>query len=148
MNSITLSLQTISTLSLQTRTEILNLFKPKDIETTNDPLIINDDSLKEDLTQEQVNELIKGLSSKSRKVLRAIIEHYNHDNINERDLLVKLNMVGKPLSGVWSGITGRARFLNKNPKYRLIKLKRTSQGRIGNIDPTTFSYISNYFINS
>lgn len=145
MTSITLSLEIISTLSLPTRTEILNVFQQQNIKDNSDPLENDIEPSKEDLTQEQVNKLIRGLSKKSRRVLRTISEEYENDNINEKELLVKLDMVGKPLSGVWSGITGRARFLNKNNKYQLIKWKRTSGGRIGFIDPTTFGYISTYF---
>lgn len=142
MTHVSISLEDFKKLSLITQTEVLSLFQPQ-INSE------NTEELEGELTRKQVNNLLTGLSDKSKNILRTIIKNFNHDNINYSELLKNLGLTEEDnLTGVWSGITKRSRNVSvaNDPSFNLITWNSNEDNiYVGSIHPTTFKYISEYF---
>jgi len=74
-----------------------------------------------DLPSLQAGRLVRGLSGKSRSVLKAILEHSDSSNgFWCEDLASELRVDISDLTGVWSGLTRRIRTVTGSPDAYLI----------------------------
>lgn len=137
MTYIGINKDDFSKLSISAQTEILNLFK-------NNSLIDSSEEMDGELTKKQVNEIIKGLSEKSRNVLKAVA-NLGSNFIAFDDLLVELDTDADEIKGVWSGLTTRSRNITHDPEFTLIDWVWQGEECFMKFHPTTYSHIVSYF---
>lgn len=139
MSYFSISKEDFQSFTITTQTEILAVYQTK-------KTIENTDSSDGELTKKQVNDLLSGLSEKSKGILKTIVKEFEYNQINYTILLKKLNMVDENLTGVWSGITKRARGVSHDKQLKLIEWVWPDDSTcIGSMHPNTFNYISDYF---
>lgn len=137
MTYIGINKDDFSKLSISAQTEILNLFK-------NNSLIDSSAEMDGELTKKQVNEIIKGLSEKSRNVLKAVA-NLGSNFIAFDDLLVELDTDADEIKGVWSGLTTRSRNITHDPEFTLIDWVWQGEECFMKFHPTTYTHIVSYF---
>lgn len=137
MTYISINKDDFSKLSISAQTEILNLFK-------NNSLIDSSEEMDGELTKKQVNEIIKGLSEKSRNVLKAVA-NLGSNFIAFDDLLVELDANADEIKGVWSGLTTRSRNITHDPEFTLIDWVWQGEECFMKFHPTTYTHIVSYF---
>lgn len=137
MTHISINKDDFSKLSISAQTEILNLFK-------NNSLIDSSEEMDGELTKKQVNEIIKGLSEKSRNVLKAVA-NLGSNFIAFDDLLVELEADADEIKGVWSGLTTRSRNITHDPDFTLIEWVWQGEECFMKFHPTTYTHIVSYF---
>lgn len=144
MTSVSISKEDFVKLSISTRDEIIKLL------SNNSTIYLSEDAEGDgELTKKQVNEIIKGLSEKSRGVLKAAASFDNHI-IKFDDLLEKLDTDADAIKGVWSGITTRCRNVSNDPSFMLIEWvseEDEDETVFANMrfHPTTYAHIVSYF---
>jgi len=117
MSGIFLSLTDLQKLSTNARSEVLSLIA----DGLNDDIFEGNGEGPTDLSSLQAEKLVRGLSGKSRSVLRAILE--NSDSSNGfwcEELASELELDVGDLTGVWSGLTRRIRTVTGAPDAYLI----------------------------
>lgn len=137
MTHISINKDDFSKLSISAQTEILNLFK-------NNSLIDSSEEMDGELTKKQVNEIIKGLSEKSRNVLKAVA-NLGSNFIAFDDLLVELEADADEIKGVWSGLTTRSRNITHDPDFILIEWVWQGEECFMKFHPTTYTHIVSYY---
>lgn len=137
MTHISINKDDFSKLSISAQTEILNLFK-------NNSLTDSSEEMNGELTKKQVNEIIKGLSEKSRNVLKAVA-NLGSNFIAFDDLLVELEADADEIRGVWSGLTTRSRNITHDPEFTLIEWVWQGEECFMKFHPTTYTHIVSYF---
>lgn len=137
MTHISINKDDFSKLSISAKTEILNLFK-------NNSLINSSEEMDGELTKKQVNEIIKGLSEKSRNVLKAVA-NLGSNFIAFDDLLDELEADADEIKGVWSGLTTRSRNITHDPDFILIEWVWQGEECFMKFHPTTYTHIVSYF---
>ncbi|MBP6518669.1 hypothetical protein [Shewanella sp.] len=93
-----------------------------------------------DLSSLQAATLVKGLSSKTRNVLKTIVElPYIEKGFWEADLAYELKCKPESLSGVWSGLTRRTRTITSDKSAYLIDWKwdEEMEGNLGSLNTVT-----------
>ena len=137
MSGIFLSLDDLQKLSVSARSEVMAI-----IAEGMDGNIFDDNGEgPTDLSSLQSEKLVRGLSSKSRSVLKVILE--NSDASNGfwcEDLASELEVDVSDLTGVWSGLTRRIRTVTGSPHAYLISWAWDDerQDYFGKMHPTTF----------
>lgn len=139
MTNISISKEDFFKLSTASQTEILNLFTTKNIGSDSEECL-------GELTKIQVNKIIKGLSEKSRDVLKAAAS-FGNNNILFDDLLDNLGVEADDIKGVWSGITTRCRNVTDDRSFLLIDwvLDEDDQVYTMKFHPNTYAHIVSYF---
>jgi len=117
MSGIFISFLDLKKFSSGTRKEILALVTEDRVED----IFEESSEGPTDLSSLQAEKLVRGLSSKSRTVLKAILE--NGDTLNGfwcEELASELKIEVTDLTGVWSGLTRRIRTVTGSPEAYLI----------------------------
>jgi endo-beta-N-acetylglucosaminidase D len=140
MTFISISLQDFQRLAPESRKDIFDLLSKS--KNSSDSL-----DMEGELTGRQVISLVQGLSDKSTNILKTMIVGFNKNEIPEDELLKKLNMVGENLTGVWAGITKRARTVSSDPSFYIIEWKWSDEEKrsIGKFHPHTYELLKEYF---
>lgn len=137
MSGIFLSLIDLQKLSAGARSEVLALIA----EGVDEDVFEENGEGPTDLSSLQAEKLVRGLSSKSRSVLKAILE--NSDSSNGfwcEDLASELEVDIADLTGVWSGLTRRIRTVSGSSDAYLISWAWDDdrQDYYGKMHSTTF----------
>jgi len=137
MSGIFLSLSDLQKLSAGARSEVLALIA----EGVDEDVFEENGEGPTDLSSLQAEKLVRGLSSKSRSVLKAILE--NSDSSNGfwcEDLASELEVDVADLTGVWSGLTRRIRTVSGSSDAYLISWAWDDdrQDYYGKMHATTF----------
>jgi len=137
MSGIFLSLIDLQKLSAGARSEVLALIA----EGVDEDVFEENGEGPTDLSSLQAEKLVRGLSSKSRSVLKAILE--NSDSSNGfwcEDLASELEVDVADLTGVWSGLTRRIRTVSGSSDAYLISWAWDDdrQDYYGKMHSTTF----------
>ena len=141
MSYIALSIQDIKSLSATAKKEIFELLGYSDS---------HNDSEEGDgeLTKKQVINLVQGLADKSKHILKTMVLNFDKNEIVYQVLLQELDMVGENLTGVWSGITKRARTASGDPEFTLIDWVWNEElnDNVGRFNSNTYNHLKNIFI--
>lgn len=137
MSGIFLSLIDLQKLSASARSEVLALIT----EGMDDNIFEENGEGPTDLSSLQAEKLVRGLSGKSRSVLKAILE--NSDSSNGfwcEELASELGVDISDLTGVWSGLTRRIRTVTGASDAYLISWAwdEEHQDYYGKMHATTF----------
>lgn len=137
MSGIFLSLADLQKLSAGARSEIMAVIT----EGIDEDIFEENGEGPTDLSSLQAEKLVRGLSSKSRSVLKAILE--NSDGSNGfwcEELASELEVDVTELTGVWSGLTRRIRTVTGSPEAYLISWAwdDEKQDYYGKMHTTTF----------
>lgn len=140
MASFVINEKEFRSLSKPTQQEIMKLFFRNDI-------VLSDDSNDQgELTKKHLNEIITGLSEKSRNVLKAIAS-FNTNKVLLNDLLAYLEVEYADIKGVWSGITTRSRNVTQDPEFLLFEWVYDDQedSHVLKFHPNTYTHLVNFF---
>lgn len=137
MSGIFLSLADLQKLSSGARSEVMAVIT----EGIDEDIFEENDEGPTDLSSLQAEKLVRGLSSKSRSVLKVILE--NSDSSNGfwcEELASELEVDVTELTGVWSGLTRRIRTVTGSPDAYLISWAwdDEKQDYYGKMHTTTF----------
>jgi len=137
MSGIFLSLIDLQKLSAGARSEVLALIA----EGVDEDVFEENGEGPTDLSSLQAEKLVRGLSSKSRSVLKVILE--NSDSSNGfwcEELASELEVDVADLTGVWSGLTRRIRTVTGSPDAYLVSWAWDDerQDYYGKMHTTTF----------
>lgn len=137
MSGIFLSLADLQKLSSGARSEVMAVIT----EGIDENIFEENGEGPTDLSSLQAEKLVRGLSSKSRSVLKAILE--NSDSSNGfwcEELASELEVDVTELTGVWSGLTRRIRTVTGSPDAYLISWAwdDEKQDYYGKMHTTTF----------
>lgn len=123
-------------MSERTQSEILNVATGRN----NQQSISDYDGTAADLSTLQATQLVRGLGTKSRNVLKAIIEMKGIESGFWMEQLAKaLKCEADSLSGVWSGLTRRTRTITGDENAFLIDWVWTEEKKdyFGTLDAVT-----------
>ncbi|WP_432537379.1 hypothetical protein [Pantoea eucalypti] len=137
MSGIFLSLFDLQKLSTGARSEVLALIT----EGVDENIFEENGEGPTDLSSLQAEKLVRGLSNKSRSVLKAILENSDSSNgIWCEDLASELELDVTDLTGVWSGLTRRIRTVSGSSDAYLISWAWDDdrQDYYGKMHTTTF----------
>lgn len=137
MSGIFLSLADLQKLSSGARSEVMAVIT----EGIDEDIFEENDEGPTDLSSLQAEKLVRGLSSKSRSVLKAILENSNSSNgFWCEELASELKVDVTELTGVWSGLTRRIRTVTGSPDAYLISWAwdDEKQDYYGKMHTTTF----------
>lgn len=137
MSGIFLSLFDLQKLSAGARSEVLALIT----EGVGENIFEENGEGPTDLSSLQAEKLVRGLSNKSRSVLKAILENSDSSNgIWCEDLASELELDVTDLTGVWSGLTRRIRTVSGSSDAYLISWAWDDerQDYYGKMHTTTF----------
>lgn len=140
MASILIDENDFGSLSKPTQQEIMKLFFKNDI-------VLSDESDDQgELTKKHLNEIVSGLSDKSRNVLKTIAS-FKTNTVLLDDLLSSLNVESQDLQGVWSGITNRSRNITQDSEFMLFQWGYNEQkdSHTLKFHPNTYAHLVNYF---
>lgn len=140
MASILIDEKDFGSLSKPTQQEIMKLFFKNNI-------VLSDESDDQgELTKKHLNEIVSGLSEKSRNVLKAIAS-FKTNTVSLDDLLASLKVEYQDIQGVWSGITNRSRNITQDSEFILFQWVHDEQddSHILKFHPNTYAHLVNFF---
>lgn len=137
MSGVFLSRDDLLLLSDSARDEVIALVTEESISGVYD----ESEDGPSDLSSLQSERLVRGLSDKSRSVLKAILESEDGERGFWCKVIAKeLGFNVSELSGVWSGLTRRTRTVSDDPDAYLISwaLDEERDDYYGKLHPTTY----------
>jgi hypothetical protein len=142
MSYIALSIEDLQKLSSEARKEVFNLLGYAEHFEDED-----EDETGGELTKKQIVNFLSGMSEKSKNVLKTMIMSFDGNKISEIALMEELGMVGESLTGVWAGITKRARTVSGDQDLFLINWSydEASNDNIGRFNPNTYEHLKKIF---